>query len=110
MLLVMAMLKTPLKFADVELPVVFGSGTPEISTVDGIPGMRPVRVLLAVTVTTPEASERLLMPIEVEGWVTSTPRTAPPPPRNAPGVTNAKWPCGAMAICGYAAVFRVTCE
>ena len=84
MLLVMLMLKTPLKLV---LPAALVVGTPEINTVDGIPGMSPVRVPLVVTVTIPEASERLLMPMEVEGCVTSTPRTMPRLVWNAPGVT-----------------------
>src|SRR3954463_11156660 len=96
--------KTPFKLA-VTLPLVI-VGTPVISTVVGIPGTMPVSVALAVTVTTPDDSVAEVMPNDVEGCVTSTPRITPEPP----GVTYAKWPCGAMAICGYWPVFSVTCE
>ena len=62
------------------LPAEFVAGTPEIRTVVGIPGTMPVKVALAVTVTTPEVRERLVMPNEVEGAVTSTPDVTPEPP------------------------------
>ncbi len=80
--LVTLMENTPLKLAAVVLPAVLGSGTPEISTVVGIPGTSPVRVLpeVVVAVTMPEVSDRVLRPTEVEGCVRLTPVTIPEPP------------------------------
>jgi len=48
-------------------------GTPEISTVVGIPGTSPVRgaPLAVVAVTVPALSESVLSASEVEGCVTS---------------------------------------
>ncbi len=75
MLLVTKTENTPLKLAPVGLPVVFGRGTPEIRTVVGIPGTKPVRgVELAVVAVT------VLRPMEVDGCKTLTPLTMPEPP------------------------------
>src|SRR5271168_2416214 len=81
-----------------------GPGTPVISTVPASPGTSPFEAVV-VTVTIPAASVSEAMVADVEDLVTSTPWRTPEPP----GVTNAKWPWGAMATCGYWPVFRVTC-
>ena len=62
-----------------------------------------------VTVTTPAVSVAERITFAEEGAVTSTPRTtAPPDTGPPPGVTTAKCPWGAVAICGYWPVFSVT--
>ena len=75
-------------FPDVEV-------TPAMSTVPGFPGFKLCGALV-VTVTMEDTSDTLLIPTEEETFVTSIPWTGPDPP----GVTNARCPCGAMAICG----------
>src|SRR5216684_656075 len=83
-LLVTEMVNTPFKLTLVGLPLGFESGgTPEIRTVVGIPGTKPVRgVELAVVAVTvpPTVSASVLRPMEVEGCITLTPLTAPEPP------------------------------
>src|ERR1700674_15395 len=82
-LLVTATENTPFKLTLVGLPPGFESGgTPEIRTVVGIPGTKPVRgvELAVVAVTVPAVSARVLRPMEVEGCITLTPLTTPEPP------------------------------
>lgn len=102
--LIIATVYTPLKFV---FPAELVVGTPLIRTVPEFPGNKILFFAGAavVTVTMPAAKVSDLMPSEVEGFVTSTPRNVPEPP----GDTNAMCPCGAIATCGYAPEFIVTC-
>jgi hypothetical protein len=82
-LLVTEMENTPFKLTLVGLPPGFASGgTPEIRTVVGIPGTKPVRgaELAVVAVTVPAVSVSVPRVMEVEGCMTLTPLTAPEPP------------------------------
>src|SRR6266478_3796347 len=74
---------TPFKLTVVGLPPGFErGGTPEIRTVVGIPGTKPVRgvELAVVAVTVPAVSVSVPRVMEVEGCMTLTPLTAPEPP------------------------------
>src|SRR6266404_7522816 len=82
-LLVTEMENTPFKLTLLGLPPGFASGgTPEIRTVVGIPGTKPVRgvELAVVAVTVPALYTNELRAIEVEGCVTSMAETMPDPP------------------------------
>jgi hypothetical protein len=71
-----------LRVAGVLLLEFVSGGTPEIRTVVGIPGTKPVRgvELAVVAVTVPALYTNELRAIEVDGWVTSMPETMPDPP------------------------------
>src|SRR6267143_6271351 len=82
-LLVTLTVNTPFKLTVVGLPPGFErGGTPEIRTVVGIPGTKPVRgvELAVVAVTVPAVSVSVPRVMEVEGCMTLTPLTAPEPP------------------------------
>ena len=71
-----------LRVAGVLLLEFVSGGTPEIRTVVGIPGTKPVRgvELTVVAVTVPALYTNELRAIEVDGCVTSMPATMPDPP------------------------------
>jgi hypothetical protein len=75
---------TPFKLRVAGVPPLefVSGGTPEIKTVVGIPGTKPVRgvELAVVAITLPEVYASELRAIEVDGCVTSMPATMPDPP------------------------------
>src|ERR1700693_556420 len=82
-LLVTVTENTPFKLTLAGLPPGFESGgTPEIRTLVGIPGTRPVRgaEFAVVAVTVPAVSVSVLRAMDVEGCKTLTPLTTPEPP------------------------------
>src|SRR6516225_8672203 len=93
--LIMAVVYTPLKFV---FPAALVVGTPVIRTEPEFPGnsMLFFEGAAVVTVTIPAARVSDLMPMEVDGFVTSIPRSVPEPP----GDTKAMCPWGAIATCG----------